>query len=585
LVGSDGSIDWCCLPTFSSPSIFAAILDGEKGGRWVIQPTDPFTARQMYLGDTNVLTTTFNVEGGVAELTDFMPVWEGHEVIGSGSEVLRRVRCVDGRTRIRVIFEPRLNYGKVVTDITRLDHGYIAHAGDEAITLSTNIDLKTLGRSARCERTLSAGEEVQFALKYGSSRVEEVQKYRLDEKLDKTVQYWEEWAGRCSYEGPWRDAVVRSALILKLLIYHPTGAIVAAPTTSLPERIGGGRNWDYRYSWLRDSAFSLWAFRLLGYMDEVKAYLRWLQSLCRRCGVELQIVFGINGERSLTERELDHLEGYMKSKPVRVGNAAYSQFQLDIYGTILDVAFFLHRHGEGLPEDLWSLVRDLADFVCRNWRRADHGIWEVRRGPKQFVYSKVWCWVALQRATHIAEELGFAEDAERWRLVRDIIKAEILSKGWSERKRSFVQHFETDDLDAATLLMPLVGFIPATDPRMASTIERITKELSEEGLVYRYRVEDGLEGGEGTFTLCSFWLVSNLASLGRVDEAKALFENLLNHSNHLYLFSEEIDVKSGELLGNFPQAFTHMNLINSAVFLSKALLREGSDSHVKDVLV
>jgi GH15 family glucan-1,4-alpha-glucosidase len=572
LVGADGSIDWCCLPTFSSPSVFAAILDSRNGGRWAIHPEGRYHSTQEYVRDTNVLITEFQTEeGAAARLTDHMPIMAEEQPSSHKPEIHRLLECTSGSMEISFRFEPRLDYARGTTDIVAIGGGCQAYKDAEKVSLSSTASLDVSAGSADSELSLSRGERECFALRYLPASQVRLSLADEDRKLAETVDYWKRWAKACGYVGKWRETVIRSALALKLLIYHPTGAVVAAPTTSLPEWIGAERNWDYRYSWIRDSSFALWAFRRLGHMGEGRRYLEWLIGICNSCGTDLQVVYGINGERSLPEEELRHLEGYIGSSPVRIGNGAEKQFQLDIYGTVLDAIYFLHRHGQGLQKDMWGFVREVTDFVAENWKRPDNGIWEVRGEPRHHVYSKMWCWVALNRGAHLAKDLGFREDAERWTPIMDDVKQEVLDRGWSGTKRSFVQSYDSEELDAANLLMPLVGFIAVTDPRMISTIERTRAELSKDGLLYRYKSFDGLGGKEGAFALCSLWLVDNLAGLGRTAEAETLFEEILGYSNHLGLFSEEINPETGELLGNFPQAFTHLNIINSATNLDRSM--------------
>jgi GH15 family glucan-1,4-alpha-glucosidase len=435
--------------------------------------------------------------------------------------------------------------------------------------------------------TLHQGERLFFVVGMGRTAqsayhlAEELHQHDFDAELTHTLHCWREWIASCTYrEGPYAEWVERSALTLKLMTYAPTGGIVAAPTTSLPEGLGGVRNWDYRFTWLRDATFTLYALNVLGFTEEARAFTHWLRGLSLADGEELQIMYGIRGERDLTEQELSHLSGYYDSAPVRIGNGAAEQKQLDVFGEVLDCIHLyrrqggFERYGETLEGPLWEMMRSLVDHVCLHWHEPDFGIWEVRGGPRQFVYSKVMCWVALDRGVRLAEQLKLEADLSRWKVVRDQIRADILVHGYNTTIGAFTQSYDDTALDAANLLLPLVGFIPPDDPRMRSTVDRIIEKLTDEhGFVYRYHSDDGLEGGEGTFTMCTFWLVDNLAMQGRIDEARSLFERLLKHGGRLKLFSEEVDAKTGMALGNYPQAFTHIALINSASNLRKAEIR------------
>lgn len=571
LIASDASIDWCCLPDFDSPSIFGAILDRRKGGRFQIAPTSEYESRREYLKDTNILKTLFKTSQGSIELIDFMPSYSENDRCISFGEIHRRITCIDGRESVRIHFDPKLDYGRSTTTLDLSKHGCNASDKDYALSLSTRIPLHVDG-FARGELLMSKGESETLVLRYGTGEARPPEEYESAKKLGQTRQFWEEWVSKTNYNGLWRDQVIRSSLLLKLLVYDPTGGLIAAPTTSLPETIGGSRNWDYRFSWLRDAAFALWAFKILGHKYEADAYFRWLiRAGYADYGAELRLMFGIKGDEGLREEELHHLEGYRGSRPVRIGNGAFDQFQLDVYGAVLDSIYFYHTHGERLQPEKWKIVEDLVDFVHRNWEKPDHGIWEVREEKRHYVYSKVMSWVALDRGVHLAQEMGFPKNAKTWKSIGDRIREEILTRGWSDKKRAFVQHYDSDVLDSSVLIMPLVKFLPATDQKFISTVDKIRDELASDHLVYRYRVDDGLEGKEGAFALCSFWLVDAYTLSGRVDEARRLFEKLLKHGNNLGLYSEQIDVDTGELLGNFPQAFTHMVLISSALNLNNAL--------------
>ncbi len=578
LIASDASIDWCCLPDFDSGSVFAALLDKNRGGRFQIAPVSSYRSSHEYLKDTNILRTLFKTASGTTEVIDFMPSYleEGDHV--EILEIHRQVNCIEGSESIGIHFDPKLDYARSETAISISENGCSVSDHKHALALSTNIPLHK-ERVIQGEVSLSEGESVSLILAYGEAEPRSPAEYSSGKKLSLTKEFWYEWVRKTYYTGRWRDQVVRSSLLLKLLIYHKTGAMIAAPTTSLPETIGGSRNWDYRFSWLRDSAFTLWAFRILGHKSDADAYFNWLMRAgYSDYGSEMLLMYGITGGQGLQEKELSHLEGYKGSRPVRIGNGAFDQFQLDVYGPVLDSIYFYHTHGEKLTSDRWKIVRDLVDFVDSNWTRPDNSIWEMRGEPKHYVYSKVMSWVALDRGVHLAEEMGFPNSSAKWKQTRDAVRNEILLKGWNEDKQAFVQYYGSAVMDASILVMPLVKFLPASDERFVSTVKAIREELSPSSgdhLVYRYKADDGLPGKEGAFALCSFWLVDALTLSGRINEAHRIFEKLLAHANDLGLFSEQIDEETGELLGNFPQAFTHMVLISSAINLSRALDSKG----------
>lgn len=573
LVGIDGSIDWCCFPRFDSPSVFAAILDADKGGRFQVAPIDDYGSEQAYEEDTNILATIFKTSSGIVKVTDFMPCFMRRGEMMAFHEIHRRIESLEGSVGLRLVFQPRMKYATGKTSVEIFSTGCVANNEDEYLSLASRIKLaSTTLDSTISGFEVSESEDAWIVIKYGEQAVRDLDEYQSDYKLSKTRYYWRNWAKNIKYRGRWRDQVARSALTLKLLQYTSTGALVAAATTSLPEQKGGSRNWDYRYSWVRDAAFSLWALSLIGASREALDYMKWFMTICQKPGAELQMMLKVGGERYLAERELSHFEGYEGSRPVRVGNEACKQLQLDVYGALVDAIYFLYRVlGWTTKEVYENIVRGYADFVAKAWRLPDSGAWEMRTEPRYYVESRVWCHVALDRSVKLARYLGYDEDAERWKPIMQEIKKEILSKGWSERKGAFTMYYGNDSLDAANLLMPLVQFLPATHPKVASTIERIRQELSHNGLVYRYRSEDGLPGGEGAFTVCSFWMVECLVHLGKLEEAERLFNELLKYSNHLGLYSEEVDPETGEALGNFPQAYTHMGLISTAVHLDEAL--------------
>ena len=615
LVAPDGSVDWGCLPDFDSPAIFCRLLDAERGGYFQIAPSDrAIPGTQRYLRGSNVLQTRFASVAGEIVLTDFMPVetlsaWQFREMNnntwtredGSCHCLVRIVECTHGELPVTVRLKATPDYAGaesqayLVPGIGAVVNGGEQHIGLAIVggsllpTYSMTIeqDEDEAHPTVVIQATLREGERLLFAMGVGRSAraahrlVEsELQQRNFDAELAQTLHCWRAWIKACSYTGPHSELVERSALVLKMMTYAPTGAIVAAPTTSLPEEIGGERNWDYRFTWLRDGSFTLYALSVLGFTEEAHAFTHWLQRLSFSDGEDLQIMYGIRGERELVEQVLEHLSGYEDSRPVRIGNGAVTQKQLDVFGEVLDCLHqyrrqgCFERYGEKLEGPLWYLMCVMAEHVCKHWRDMDRGIWEVRDGEHHFVYSKVMCWVALDRVIRAAEQEGLEADVERWRLVREQIRTDILSNGYNTQLGAFTQYYGSSTLDASCLLLPLVGFIPPDDPRMRSTVDRVLEQLTDErGFVYRYNSEDGLAGGEGTFSLCSFWLVDNLAMQGRVDEARSLFERLVGYAGRLGLFSEEIDGEKGIALGNYPQAFTHIALINSAHNLRRAELR------------
>ncbi len=574
LVGLDGSIDWCCLPRFDSPSIFAAILDCTKGGWFSLRATHNGPCKQMYLPATNVLLTRFLGSDGVGEVTDFMPV----PPRGSPSrlhQIVRKATAVRGAVPFRLECFPAFDFARRNHETTLVAGGAIFDTGDVQMKLMSPEPLSRECNGVVAEFVLQEGESRTFALQYPEGSAAKDTPAPGDDSLAETVRFWREWLEQTSYHGRWREMVQRSALVLKLLTYQPTGAIVAAPTTSLPEEIGGGRNWDYRYVWIRDAAYTVYAFLRLGFREEAEQFMDWLQKRIReeeQVNGPLNVMYGVDGRHELPEQSLDHLEGYRGSRPVRTGNGAYNQLQLDIYGEVIDSLYVCDRHVAPIPYDLWKQLRRMLDWVSRNWELPDEGIWEVRGGRQQFVYSKMQCWVALDRGLRIAQHRGLPVDRNRLRTERDRIYDAIMEKGWNSTRRAFVQYFGADAIDAANLLMPQVGFISARDPRMVSTITQVMNELVSDSLVYRYRLgngwDDGLSGKEGTFSMCTFWLVEALAGAGRLDEARFIFEKMLTYANHLGLYAEQIG-QSGEALGNFPQALTHLGLISAALALDK----------------
>ena len=577
LVGSDGTIDWFCPDRFDGPSVFGALLDRSGGGFYRIAPVDPLAAtKQLYLPDTNVLITRFLSPEGVGEVQDFMPV-------GSGPQrLVRSVVGVRGALRFRLEVEPRFDYGLHEPQVTIEPGGVVFRAPGQALALGSPLGLEPTGAGARAEFEVAAGERRTFVLQAGDRPVS--LSAREAQRLgDETVMFWRRWLRQSSYQGRWREMVDRSALTLKLLTYEPSGAIIAAPTTSLPEEIGGRRNWDYRYA-LRDFAFSIFALSRLGFTAEATAFNRFRRQISNAAAGRnehspLDVMYRIDGGGCLAEKELEHLEGYRGSGPVRIGNSAATQLQLDVYGELFDSIYPAERQalsgggGELIAYDDWLGLARLIDWLCEHWQEPDEGIWETRGGRKRFTYSRLMSWVAVDRAIRIADRRGLPADLGGWTQTRNTIFAWIMDRGWSERRRAFVQADGADVLDASLLLMPLVRFIAPTDPRWLSTLDAIGRELVTDSLVYRYdpaASPDGLDGAEGTFSMCSFWYVECLAFAGRLDEAQLAFEKMLTYANHLGLYSEQIG-SSGELLGNFPQAFTHLALISAAIRLDRGL--------------
>jgi GH15 family glucan-1,4-alpha-glucosidase len=576
LVGKDGSIDWLCLPAFDSPSVFCSILDDEKGGHFALRPVEYTRSQQLYLPDTNVLLTRFFSPEGLAETLDFMPIVTRQ---GERHRLVRNVRVIRGRMDFSVECLPAFDYARRGHSVSVGRSGAVFSSGGYCLGLATGVRLEERTKGAAGARfTLGAGERATFVLAHlteGEGPGEILSDVGFEELLHGTLGYWRRWLSNSTYQGRWREIVHRSALVLKLMVYDPTGALVASPTMGLPERIGGARNWDYRYTWLRDAALALYALIYVGFEDEARHFMGWLRDRCHE-DVDglLQPLYGIDGRKDITETELSHLSGYMDSSPVRLGNGAYMQRQHDLYGAVLDAAYLYNKYGAPLDYDLWKNLRKILDWLSENWREPDEGIWEVRGGRRQFVSSKLLSWVALERAGRISRQRGLPAGDGRWMAERDAIYEEIMEKGWNPEKNSFVQYYGSDALDASLLMMPLVKFVGPTDPRWIATLDRIQQELAHDTLVDRYRPEhaapDGLEGGEGSFSLCSFWLVECLTRAGRLDEARLALEKMFSYANHLGLYAEEIG-HSGEALGNFPQAFTHLALISAAVHLDRAL--------------
>jgi GH15 family glucan-1,4-alpha-glucosidase len=578
LVGTDGTIDWYCPVRFDAPSVFAALLDKERGGYFRIAPAhEGWKSRQLYFPDTNILITRFLSEEGVAEVIDFMPVMAPGD--GGRDRIVRTILGVRGELTLRIEVDPRFDYGRVEHEAAVVENGAVFHSSAGSLALSTRVPLEMRDGRAFADVTIGVDERVTFVLENGDGDLRP-RPYGEDQARSlfvQTIDFWRGWLKQSRYTGRWREMVDRSALTLKLLTYQPTGAIVAAATTSLPEQLGGERNWDYRYTWIRDASFSLYALLRLGFTDEAAAFGDWLGQRFRtpKHGEPgpLQIMYAIDGSPELEELTLDHLEGYRGSAPVRIGNGAAGQLQLDIYGELVDSVYLYNKHGQPISHDAWEDLRRIVDWVSENWDQADEGVWETRGGRQHFTYGRLMSWVAVERAIRIARQRGLPADLVRWMGVRDEIYTQVMTRGWHEERGAFVQHYDTDVLDASLLLMPLVKFISPTDPRWLSTLDLMGKELVSDSLVYRYNVAaspDGLEGDEGTFSICSFWYVEALARAGRLDHARIAFEKMLTYSNHLGLYSEEIG-PTGEALGNFPQAFTHLSLISAATNLDRQL--------------
>ena len=595
LVGMNGSIDWFCFPHFDSPSVFAAILDERKGGYFRISPATPdgIVYKQIYWPETNVLVTRFLSEDGVAEIIDYMPVGAPREDQGFHG-LVRQVKVVRGRMTFRVECFPAFDYGRDPHIVEVVSGGARFLSTKLNLALAADYPIQKTADGVWGEFTLEQQQSASFELHQldpiasDQIGVTEQDAYRL---FTETVEYWQRWIAKCTYKGRWRETVHRSALVLKLLVFQPTGAIVAAPTTSLPEAIGGERNWDYRYTWIRDAAFTVYALLRIGFTEEAAAFMNWIEKRCHEMEADgsLNIMYGIDGRHDLREETLAHLEGYRGSAPVRIGNGAYDQLQLDIYGELMDSVYLYNKYGSPISYDLWRYLRRLTNWVCDHWKQKDEGIWEVRSGKQHFVYSRLMCWVAIDRALRLADKRSFPADRDRWTKVRDEIYEEIQAKGWSKDRNAFIQYYGSDSLDASVLMMPLVLFMSATDPRIVCTVDAILRPPAErglvsDGLVYRYNTEetpDGLQGREGTFNICTFWLVEALTRMGNVDkkrleDARLMFERMLGYANHLGLYAEQTGPR-GEALGNFPQAFTHLALISAAYNLDRRLSGSQSD--------
>ncbi|HWD47236.1 MAG TPA: glycoside hydrolase family 15 protein [Actinomycetota bacterium] len=569
LVSRQGSIDWLCLPRFDSPACFAALLGDRSNGRWLLAPAGPVReVHRRYQGDTLALETEFHTDEGVVRVVDCMPPRQ------QDPDVARIVECARGRVRMQMELTIRFDYGSIVPWVRNIDGALHAVAGPDSVWLRTPVPVRGENWTSLADFTVAEGERVPFMLTWHASHRPAPRRIDPVRALGDTEAWWGEWASGIKYGGGWQDAVIRSLLTLKALTYAPTGGIVAAPTTSLPEQLGGVRNWDYRYCWLRDATFTLSALMLAGLADEARAWREWLLRAVAGQPRQIQILYGVAGERRVTEQELDWLGGYEGARPVRVGNAAVSQFQLDVFGEVMDTLHLGRHIGLESDQPTWALQRALLDFLESQWREPDEGIWEIRGPRRHFTHSKVMAWVALDRAIKAVELTGFEGPVDRWRGLRRELHDEVCREGYDSERDSFVQYYGADHLDASLLLIPLVGFLPADDPRVKGTVAAIQRELTVDGLVHRYPPEgsqsvDGLPPGEGTFLACTFWLADNLALMGRHEEALAIFERLLTLRNDVGLLAEELEPSSGRQLGNFPQAFSHVALVNTANYLSE----------------
>ncbi|MFE7106566.1 glycoside hydrolase family 15 protein [Streptomyces sp. NPDC057575] len=591
LVTTDGVVDWFCSPRFDSPSVFGALLDKDRGGHCTVRPAHAtYATRQLYLPDTAILVTRFMTEAGAGEVLDFMPV-TGTTVTGR-HRLVRLVRCVRGGMTFQVEIAPRFDYGRqahqlhitqggaffTAEDGTKLTVHPIREPEDKRLTdvlADRDADL-------HLSLTLEAGQQRGLILEMGAEGPPvEVRRDEHERLFNETVAFWRSWLAQSRYTGRWREVVERSAITLKLMTFAPSGAVVAAPTAALPEQLGGERNWDYRFTWIRDASFSVYALLGLGFTEEAKAFIVWLGDRVKeRVGSNgntgpLNIMYKVDGSSDLNEQILDHWEGYARSAPVRIGNGAATQLQLDIYGEALDSIYFAHRHGFQVGHGGWTSLRTDLEWLADHWDQAEEGIWETRGGRQDFTYGRVMSWVAFDRALRLAEAKGWPSAAGRWHTERDAVYEQVMAKGWSEERQAFVQHYGSDVLDSSLLRMATVGFLTPGDPMWASTLDSMEQELVSDSLVYRYNPEaspDGLRGSEGTFSLCTFMYVDALARAGRTDRARLVFEKMMGYANHLGLYSEEID-PTGRQLGNFPQAFTHLALIDSAITLNEALGR------------
>jgi GH15 family glucan-1,4-alpha-glucosidase len=595
LVSTDGTVDWFCCPRFDSPSVFASLLDADKGGYFRVCPgRDDYVTKQLYFPDTAILITRFLTPDGVGEVTDFMPIAGTSPT--NRHRLVRLMRVVRGTMRFMVEIKPRFDYGRHPHKLEITGEGAVFHAGDMELTVHSvgkpprdgeGPTVERDGDDLRMTHTLREGETTGVVLESMGGKPRRLSDAGLARLRHDTARFWRDWLNHSSYTGRWREIVTRSAMTLKLMTYAPTGALVAAPTTGLPEQTGGERNWDYRYTWIRDASFSVYALLGLGYVEEAAAFGVWVRDRLleqpKDAPTPLKIMYRVDGTSDLSEESLDHFEGWRGSRPVRIGNGAADQLQLDIYGEALDAISHADSQGIQMGAHAWTAISEMIEWLCEHWDQPDEGIWETRGGRKDFTYGRFQCWVALDRSIRLAQGLGRPADVVRWRSERDRIYQEIMTRGWNRKRRAFVQHYETDVLDSSLLLMPLMGFISPYDPMWIETLEAMDTELVSDSLVYRYNPSaspDGLRGQEGTFSLCTFWYVDALARSGRLEDAELVFQKMQTYANHLGLFSEEIGL-TGEQLGNFPQAFSHLSLINAAINLDYQLDHGAGDvSHV-----
>jgi GH15 family glucan-1,4-alpha-glucosidase len=583
LVTTDGSVDWFCCPRFDSPSVFASMLDRERGGYFRIAPEGAdYVTRQLYFPDTAILITRFMTPGGVGEVIDFMPV-EDSQRATDRHRLVRVVRCVRGEMCFAVDCAPRFDYGRQTHDLEVTDQGAVFRTPELQLTLHGPAGLERHGGDVRATIALQAGQVDGLVLE--SAAQDSPRRWAREELLamfTETARFWRGWLARSTYRGRWREMVARSAITLKLMTYAPTGATVAAPTAGLPEQVGGERNWDYRYTWIRDASFSIHALLGLGFTDEAAAFMGWLNDRVSEQAGEgsgpLLIMYRVDGSSDLDEQTLDHFEGYAGSKPARIGNGAAGQLQLDIYGEMLDSIWLADQHGIRVGHPGWTKLCQITDWLCEHWDQPDEGVWETRGGRQNFTYGRLMCWVALDRMVRLARVHGRPADLARWITERDQIYHQIMDHGWNPQRRAFTQHDQTDVLDASLLMMPLTGFVVPSDPMWLSTLDAMDAELVSDSLVYRYNPSaspDGLQGEEGTFSICTFWYVDALARSGRLEQARLTLEKMFTYANHLGLYAEEIGL-TGEQLGNFPQAFTHLSLINAAINLNQRLGHDAS---------
>jgi GH15 family glucan-1,4-alpha-glucosidase len=588
LVAKDGTVDWFCCPRFDSPSVFASLLDADKGGYMRVAPaTDDYVSRQLYFPDTAMLITRFHTEDGVGEVTDFMPI-AGRQATDR-HRLVRQLKVVRGVMTFVADIKPRFDYGRASHKLDITPDGFVFSSAGTHLTLCPTgqrdislgehdgIAVERLGDDLRITATLREGETAGMVLESMGGKPRRISAAELQQMIGETTRFWGNWLHQSAYQGRWREAVARSAMTLKLMTYAPTGALVAAPTAGLPELVGGERNWDYRYTWIRDASFSVNALLGLGYVGEAAAFGQWIRDRVVEEGgngpTPLKIMYRVDGSSDLTEQTLDHLEGWRGSRPVRIGNGAADQLQLDIYGEALDAVAKIDARGLQPAYQGWQAIASMIDWLCDNWDQPDEGVWETRGGRKDFTYSRIQSWVALDRAIRIAENRGLPADINRWRAERDLVYQQVMTRGWNPKRQAFTQHYATEVLDSSLLVMPLMGFVSPYDPMWLQTIDAMDHELVSDSLVYRYNPgasPDGLRGHEGTFSLCTFWYVDALARSGRLEEAKLVFEKMQTYANSLGLYSEEIGI-TGEQLGNFPQAFSHVALINAAINLDYQL--------------